>query len=233
MLAVVFGCTRFHDYIYGMKEIQVETDHKPLESILKKPLHQAPMRLQRMILQIQKYPLVVSYRPGKELLIADTLSRAYLPDNETDTIDENVEVNLVNILPITENKLESIKHETQQDSSLQQLKQVVQNGWPNRKHECPPATTPYWSYRDEIATHDDILFRRKRVIIPKKLQHEMLQIIHGAHLGAEKCKRRARDVLFWPGMSAQIEDLALNCQVCASFRRSNQKEPLIPHDTPQ
>ena len=48
MLAVVFGCTRFHDYIHGLKEIQVETDHKPLESILKKPLHQAPMRLQRM-----------------------------------------------------------------------------------------------------------------------------------------------------------------------------------------
>ena len=36
MLAIVFGCTRFHDYIYGLKEVQVETDHKLLESILKK-----------------------------------------------------------------------------------------------------------------------------------------------------------------------------------------------------
>jgi hypothetical protein len=79
MLAVVLGCTWFHDYIYGLKEIQVETDHKPLELIVKKlPLHEAPIRLQRMILQIQKYPLVVTYRPGKELLIADTLSRAHL-----------------------------------------------------------------------------------------------------------------------------------------------------------
>ena len=37
-LAVVFGCTRFHEYIYGLPNVEVETDHKPLEAILKKPL---------------------------------------------------------------------------------------------------------------------------------------------------------------------------------------------------
>ena len=36
MLAIVFGCVKFHDYIYGLPNIHVETDHKPLESILKK-----------------------------------------------------------------------------------------------------------------------------------------------------------------------------------------------------
>ena len=42
MLAIAFGCTRFHEYIYGMPTIKVETDHKPLEATFKKPLHQAP-----------------------------------------------------------------------------------------------------------------------------------------------------------------------------------------------
>ena len=233
MLAVVFGCTRFHDYIYGLKEIQVETDHKPLESILKKPLHQAPMRLQRMILQIQKYPLIVTYRPGKELLIADTLSRAYLPDEGGNILDEELEVNLINTLPISENKLELIKYETLQDPPLQQLKQTVITGWPERKYDCPHTITPYWNCRDEISVHDGILFKGERVIIPKKLQPKMLQIIHGAHLGVEKCKRRARDVLYWPGMNAQVEDMVLNCQVCAQYRKSNRKEPLLPHDVPQ
>ena len=32
MLAVVFGCPRFHQYIYGKKVI-VQSDHKPLEAI--------------------------------------------------------------------------------------------------------------------------------------------------------------------------------------------------------
>ena len=45
MLAVVYGCTKFHDYIYGMLKVEVESDHKSLEAILRKPLHQAPLRL--------------------------------------------------------------------------------------------------------------------------------------------------------------------------------------------
>ena len=46
MLALVFGYTKFHDYIYGVLNVKVKSDHKPLEAILKKPLYQAPVRLQ-------------------------------------------------------------------------------------------------------------------------------------------------------------------------------------------
>jgi hypothetical protein len=44
LLSIVFACQKFHQYIYG-KKIIVENDHKPLESILKKPLNQTPARL--------------------------------------------------------------------------------------------------------------------------------------------------------------------------------------------
>ena len=56
MLAVVFGCERFHQYIYG-KKVQIESDHKPLESIMKKALQNTPPRLQRMLLTLQKYDI--------------------------------------------------------------------------------------------------------------------------------------------------------------------------------
>ena len=95
MLTVVFGCTRFYDYIYGVPNITVESDHKPLETILKKPLCQAPLQLQRMIMIIQKYyyySLNLVYHPGKELVLADTLSRAFLQDDD-DPLEENFEVN--------------------------------------------------------------------------------------------------------------------------------------------
>src|SRR5690606_12718346 len=49
MLAVVFSLLRFHQYIYG-RHVTVVNDHKPLESILSKPLDTAPKRLQRMII---------------------------------------------------------------------------------------------------------------------------------------------------------------------------------------
>ena len=41
MLAIVFAVEKSNDYTFGNKTI-VFSDHKPLESILKKPLHRAP-----------------------------------------------------------------------------------------------------------------------------------------------------------------------------------------------
>ena len=89
MLAIVFGCTKFHEYMFGLQNVEIETNHKPLEIILTKPLHQAPTRLQKMIMTIQKYPLSVKYRPGKELFIANTLSRAYLPEEASNICSQN------------------------------------------------------------------------------------------------------------------------------------------------
>lgn len=53
----------------------MEGDHKPLETILKKPLAAAPLRLQPMILQLQKYDINILHCPGKEIPVTDALSR--------------------------------------------------------------------------------------------------------------------------------------------------------------
>ena len=73
LVPVIFGLERFHQYTYG-RTVQVRSDHKPLESILKTPLHAAPTRLQRMLLQLQKYDIRLQYTPGKEMYIADNLN---------------------------------------------------------------------------------------------------------------------------------------------------------------
>ncbi|CAB4039172.1 Hypothetical predicted protein [Paramuricea clavata] len=77
LLAAVFACTKFYDFTYGNK-VAIETDHKPLITIVKKPLHVAPARLQRMLLQLQRYDLEFVYKRGSDLFVADTLSRAYI-----------------------------------------------------------------------------------------------------------------------------------------------------------
>jgi len=41
LFAVVFGCAKFGEYIVG-RDITVESDHKPLESIMKRPCMQHP-----------------------------------------------------------------------------------------------------------------------------------------------------------------------------------------------
>ena len=76
MLAIVCGCEKFDQFVYGRK-VTVETDHKPLVSIALKPIHNSPKRLQRMLLQLQRYDLNVTYKRESEMYLADALSRAY------------------------------------------------------------------------------------------------------------------------------------------------------------
>ena len=81
--------------MYGRRVI-VETDHKPLESIFRKPLNDAPLKLQRMLLKLTKYDLDVRYVPGKQQVISDCLSRAPLSElNQPLSPEDVIGINLI------------------------------------------------------------------------------------------------------------------------------------------
>ena len=63
LLAVVFTLDKFEQYAYG-RPVTIESYHKPLEAIAKKPLRCAPKRLQGMFLKIQKFEINIVYNPG-------------------------------------------------------------------------------------------------------------------------------------------------------------------------
>ena len=73
-LAIVHAFRKFDQLLFGKSEITVHSDHKPLETIFKRPLASAPRRLQSMMLSLQRYSFSVEYRKGCSLHIADTLS---------------------------------------------------------------------------------------------------------------------------------------------------------------
>ena len=238
MLAIKFGCQKFHQYIYGKEDVLVISDHKPLETITRKPLSTAPPRILRLLLAVQKYDINVKHKPGKskEMVIADTLSRAYLPNDESNDLEKDLEVQvhmLISNLPISQPKLEEFKTATKEDQVLQSLKDTVLNGWPQTRNEVPNEIRPYWDFREEVHTSDDLLFKGEKLIVPKSMQREMMEKIHSSHLGINKCKARARDILYWPGMSSQIHDLCSKCPTCLENRKSNPKEPLKPHPAPK
>ena len=86
----MFAFNKFHHYTYG-KEVAVESDHKPLEAITKKQLSAAAPRLQRMLLQLQHYSITLVYKPGKEMTLADTLSRTYLKnEHSSESFNEDI-----------------------------------------------------------------------------------------------------------------------------------------------
>ena len=58
LYAILSSCERFHHYVYG-RTINVGSDHKPLESVMKKLPCSAPPHLQQMLLHLQKYDMLV------------------------------------------------------------------------------------------------------------------------------------------------------------------------------
>ena len=168
MLAIFFGCERFHDYLYGQREITVESDHRPLETILKKPIHQAPLRLQNMILRLKPNIVNVRYIPGSRLVLADTLSRAYLPSQAADQPNE-FEIHVLDSGQSSETMFHKLRDETKSDPELQQLQKVVMSRWPQTKVETLVETRPYWNYRDAITCYEGLMFKSVRKVAPHSL----------------------------------------------------------------
>jgi hypothetical protein len=228
MLAISFGLEKFHHYSYGRK-VTIITDHKPLESIVLKPLSKAPKRLQSLLLRTQKYDYNVTYKPGKSIPVADALSRAPLPDqgNAQDQATDNIA-----FIAIKDSRLNDIKCATESDETLTQLKTIIMNGWPQHKASLPPALTPYHDYRDELTVQDGIVLRGHKVVIPVSMRREMKEKVHAGHLGINACIRRAKDMIFWPGMSKDVRQFVESCDVCASLADKQSPEPLIMHQVP-
>lgn len=150
MLVIIFGAKKYHQYIFD-KTVTVQTYHKPLDVIVKKPLHSVPTRLQRILLKLQQYDLNVKYVPGKLLHVADVLSKAHLPKEASD-LEEEFEVHL--LLAVSENKMQEISRATENDANLRVVKSLILNGWPNNRLEVPSKVPPeLWNVRDELTIH--------------------------------------------------------------------------------
>ena len=136
-LAIIFGVTKFHQYIFGLQFILC-SDHKPLERILG-PKNEIPKlavgRLQRWALLLSTYNYVLRHIQGKDNVIADALSRLpvkTLSFSTMERIGQNHSLLKVQIgdLPVTKKELQN---ETKCEHLLQKVKRYMESGWPSDK----------------------------------------------------------------------------------------------------
>ena len=140
LLAIVFACQHFNTYVLG-RQFTVESDHKPLEMIHQKSLASAPPRLQRMLLQLQRYDLTIKYRPGKDMLLGDALSRCPSHGSEEIKLDMHVDYVAFNKAWIAK-----LKEATWEDPITGTVYQLTQQDWPHQRRHTPRMARVYQTH---------------------------------------------------------------------------------------
>lgn len=226
-LGLVFGCERFHHFVYAA-DFTLETDHQPLIAISKKGLNDMPPRLQRFFVRLLKYTFTLQYVPGSQLVLADTLSRqkTHIP-REPNDLAVDIEVHATHVLfdLVAPTTLDKLVTETQHDPILQQVISALSNN--------SPVDGLYRPFYAELTVVNGVLFKGSRVVVPSSMRADMLKRLHEGHLGISKCKARARQLMFWPGMNADIVAFANRCSACKALAYKLPQEPFRIREVPK
>ena len=228
-LAFTWACERLSDYLIGIK-FHIQTDHKPLVPLFScKSFDNLPVRVQHFRLRMMRFDYTISHVPGSSWLL-QMRCLELLQESQLRVIYCFVDM-IVNSLPASEKRVEEIKLAQEQDEACREMKQYCLQGWPN-KGGVSLVVRPYYAVAAEISISEGLLLRGSRIIIPSSLRKKILQRLHTGHQGISKCRDRAKQSVWWPGLSSQLQDVVSSCEVCRQHY-SQRAEPLIRSELPQ
>ena len=165
LLAIVFACQRFHYFLYG-REFMVESDHKPLETLVKRNIDDVTMRLQRMFMSLLKYSkMTVFYKPGKEMLVADCISRAQLSECDEETDLSGIIHSVTQSACLSKQNYDFYRSTIERDETFLRICRCVENGWPNY-HLLDDQSREFHKFKNELYFENGLLFRDHRLVIP-------------------------------------------------------------------
>ena len=178
--------------------------------------------MQRILFRTFPYNFSVCYLPGLKNQLADCLSRV-------GGLQDSIKLPKLSIYQITSqhnarsDSLQRLHEASQADETLVILKYTIQKGWPSSIKELPSEIQPFWTFWEELTIEDGLILKGTRIVVPSMKQVEILKLIHEGHLGLTKCKLRAKETVYWPGLNDQLEKLVLNCQLCLKYLQSKCK----------
>ena len=109
----------------------------------------------------------------------------------------------------------------------------MESGWPTDRASVPESVRPYWDVRSELKSHEGLLYKQDRVVIPTVLRSSIQHKLHAAHRGPDFTLRHARNTVFWPGLTPQVKDMCTNCPTCAQHTQQHPLKPVQPYPVPK
>ncbi|KAK3887708.1 hypothetical protein Pcinc_008193 [Petrolisthes cinctipes] len=167
------------------------------------------------------------------MYVADALSRV----NWSEKLDKSFDEVNINVVSMDINvgivfEVEVLKQKTKDDPTLQMLKAHTLEGWPDSKSQPLVEIHTYLNFREDITYSNGLLSKMNRVIVPKELRSKMMKNLHKSNQGIEKTLKLARDLVYWPGINAEMKNLISSCDTCNAFSDQQAKEPLTSHPVP-
>ncbi|UYV84107.1 hypothetical protein LAZ67_X001199 [Cordylochernes scorpioides] len=232
LLCVYYGCKKF-EYLLSGHTFVVQTDHQPLLPLVKKPLSDISPRLQRLVMKLIAFDFKLQYKPGKYLIVADTLSRDTHPMDELPTpfLEDKRMVKMV-CVNISDEKLVTLQKDTREDPALVKVIDYVIEGWPIYKKDVDEDAKAFFDFRHRLYLWNDLLCIGSAIVIPVTQRNNMLNLLHQSHQGISAIQGLARESLFWPGMSIDIAEKVKNCENFQKYQKSKIRQPLKPFPVP-
>ena len=132
-------------------------------------------------------------------------------------------MNLVTVnIPYSSNVLDNICEESAKDPTFKVLMHYIKIRWSFERKKLPTELHLYWNFRDELSVKDGLLTKGSRLLIPSTLRRKMLEQIHEGHQGIEKCMLKARELVFWPGISDEIREAVEKCGICQASSKATK-----------
>ena len=242
LLAATWAVHKCRLFLQGLQHFNLVTDHKPLIPILNS--HQLDEienpRLQRLRQKLMMYNLTAYWNKGVDHKAPDALSRHPI-DHPTpsDEIGESSDINvsvssiLSTTLPCAQLNLRLEDVKQCHDPESEMLYQFTQEGFPESKCDLPEILHPYWNVRHNLSLDDDLVVYGCRLVIPAPMRHTVLRYLHDGHQGKERAKQRARQVVYWPNIDRDIDNITRSCKECQKELPSLPKETYTRHQTPE
>ncbi|KAJ8869631.1 hypothetical protein PR048_028624 [Dryococelus australis] len=156
------ACKKFHQYTWGNKNLQIESDHKLLEAIFKKRLLEAPARLQRILFKVLPYNSTLKYVKGSQLYIADALSRDCHNTSEAD-VPPTFEIHV--LFPLSKEWTMELQQAIDSSEELPTLRTTILKD----------------GLQKELAVYKDIIFKGAQTLIPSSMKGLVISHLHHSH----------------------------------------------------
>ncbi len=237
--------------LYLRKHFTLIVDHQALVFILnEKGLDEIESpRIVKLKEKLSHFNFTTVWRQGVKHTVADVFSRYPVSVPNEDELAGEVEVEdcaqqfALNCIRMTQDNncgivdqvskgviadltLEKVRTAISKDELLSRLQETIIDGFPNAKTSCPELTD-YWNIRHELSIVDGVIMYGKRLVIPKSMRLEILDQLHVAHQGRERTLKRARQCVFWPGLTNDVRHKVQGCKECEEHKATQQKEPIM------